>query len=155
MTASTPAKDVDIRRTGGCILIIVGLFVGGLGASGLIEEWNWHGAVIAPCFLSGKGERPVVTCEVRLEGRPPIPFSFRSRNLWDSWDSAPIGRQVEVEYQPRDLARFRYLTPSNNRYQNPGHVHRLRGAPRLAVCGVLVLAGVGPLLYGLKLRRRR
>jgi hypothetical protein len=152
MTRSKPVSDSDVRRAVGCILIVVGLFVAAMGAVGLIDEWNWHGAVIAPCFLSAKGERSVVTCEVRLEGRPPILFSFRSRVLWDS---APIGKQTEVEYQPRDPARFRHLAPTTYRNQTPGHYYRLRGIPRLVVCAALVAAGAWPLLYGLRLRSRR
>jgi hypothetical protein len=145
MATEMPA---EARRAWGCILVIIGLFFGGLGAAGLVDEWdyqrNWSGAVIAPCVVTEKGESPILTCEVRSKSQPPIQRVLRSeKSLW-RW--ASIGQTIEIEYLPQDPERTRYLPPAGRSGRTT--THHLRGLSRLVVCGILVAIGAVPLFHG-------
>jgi hypothetical protein len=152
MAVAAPDKTMaDVRLGAGFILVVTGLFVGGMGAIALVDEWNWRGAVIAPCVITGKGEAPIVTCEIRTEGQPPILFSYRYRA---HWRDRAIGDRTEIEYLPSDPTRFRQLDPPASR---GGRVHsyRIRGGVRWAVGGILLAVGVVSLFYGLRFIKRR
>ncbi len=155
MTASAPA-DITVQtfRFLGWMLVCTGVFVGGVAASSLVWDWYWYGSVITQCVITGKGESPIITCEIRSEGRPPTQLSIRDTALW-RWPSA-VGESIRIQYLPRDPTRVRRdVSIRTMGSQQSSHDLRHLGAWGFVISGAfLIVGGAVPVFYGMRFLRR-